>query len=65
MDLIPPLNDPQTIPKLCTILERDYEWLADEIRAELVAERGQLKIDDYIVKVNIKRYIVRRGSRNY
>ena len=48
--LIPTLNDGRTIDKLCAILEPDYEWLADELRAEIASDRGQRKLDDYVVQ---------------
>ena len=51
MELLPQLNDATTIDKLCGILERDYESLADEIRAEISAEKGELKVDDYVLQV--------------
>ena len=50
LELIPTLNDGRTIDKLCAILEPDYEWLADELRAEIASDRGQLKLDDYVVQ---------------
>ena len=33
---------------LCEILQTDYEWIADELKAELRAEAGELKIEEYI-----------------
>ena len=50
IELVPTLNDPKTMTKICTILEQDYDWLADELRAELSAERRQLKIEDYVMQ---------------
>lgn len=41
LELLPYHCDTKGFQKLCMILEREHEWLADELRAELRAEKGQ------------------------
>ena len=41
-------NNKNTFQLLCDILQPDYEWISDQLIAELKAETGQLKIEEYI-----------------
>lgn len=53
LELLPHHCDTKGFQKFCLILERDFEWLADELRAELRAEKGELDIEEYIEKVGL------------
>ena len=50
MELLPNHCDTRGFQKLCLVLEKEHEWLADELRAELRAEKGELQVEDYIEK---------------
>ena len=38
----------ETIPQI--LADQGHEWLADEIRAEVLAEQGQLAIEEYVAR---------------
>ena len=41
-------SDPDSFNYLCTTLDVEYEFLADDLRSEIKVERDELEIDDYI-----------------
>ena len=48
LELLPQYGNEKTFPTLVSILEEHYYWLGEELKAELLAEKELLIIEDYI-----------------
>ena len=48
LEVLPKYANNKTFPLLVSLLERDFFWLGEELKAELLAEKNLLHIEDYI-----------------